>query len=298
VVATPKADSGLEDAWSRLRLLAIGHAAGWFEYVAADAGEGRYLLRLPGGGWRELRRGEVRGYVRGIADASHDGATAQAWAALPTPEMLDIRQTGQVMGLSEPGVKDRFKRGTLYPVFVMRRNLRERYCLAAQVRADLVASAATADERARAAREAEEALRRRETADRLRGLRDAALAEAGRTAQQAMAEWQQLRGLLPPANRIADRTDYTGPAPSPDPLPYSNERPTARRAEALSIGDQEGWFAFRHGDAGRGVYVVEVAQGDEGCERVLEADDVLSYVLGHADRCGHADLVAYRDGLG
>jgi hypothetical protein len=265
----------LARAWYRLRLLAIGHAAGWYEYAGGDLSEGRHVLRLPNGQWRELRRYEEVGWVRGVADAMHDGHTAEVWANIPIPELWTIQETADALGVTEAQINYRFvndwrpstfgtgrKRASvdrwLYPVYVLSGNLRVQHTIAAQAKASL-----------------------------------------GDTA--AEAEWQRLRGLLPPTTTIPEVTDYPGPVPSPDPLPFGNDRPMARRAEALTIATNEGWLDFVHGDPQHGRWTVDVPTGNDHVHRrtLQDADmDVLAYVLGHADVHGHPELVAYREGLG
>lgn len=116
---------------------------------------------------------------------------------------------------------------------------------------------------------------------------------------EAAAQWQRTRALLPPTTRIVDMPEYTGPAPSPSPLPLpSGPAESTRRMQALMIGDVEGWFVYVHGDPTADRYMVSVLDNGGDREMTIPGDDVLPWVLGHADVHGYPELVAYRKGLG
>lgn len=261
----PHQDEATRLAWYRLRLLGLGHTAGWYEYAAGD--QRRSVLRLPESPdtpgrftrWREIHRSEIRGWVRGVADAANDDHTGDAWNLEPsqaaTPYMLTTTEAAAALGIKESTVDYRYMNASLYPVYVQRRNA-ERYAIWPQI------------------------------ADQL-------------DLPGWSEEWQRIRSTLPPLTRVEQLTSYPGPVPS-GPLPYRNERRIGQQMEALTIADAEGWCAYVHGD-GRddGRYTIEVPAGpDHVTTRILTGDDVLPYVLGLADWHGHPELVAYRDGLG
>ncbi len=207
---------------------------------------------------REIQRDETSGWAHGVAAAHGKAHLLDDLGAVPP--LVSIEQAARDLNITTDGVDYRIAAGKLYPLYLARaRGGRERHLFVDQVRA----------------------------------------AGGGGPKDEAAARWQAIRAQLPPTTRIVDMPDYAGPAASPSPLPLpSGPAESIRRMNALIIGDAEGWFEYVHGDPTTDRYLVSVLDNGSDREMTLPGDDVLPWVLGHADVHGHPELVAYREGLG
>jgi hypothetical protein len=295
VSAGYQAAGGVEAVYHQLRALRIAHDEGWCEYVAADLAEARHVLGLSTG-YRTLIRGEAWWWCRGLAAGYGRDQLVLDVLGEQMPELLttadaakripavDRWSTQRGPWMSSDGIAYQVNKGTLYPLYGPGRL---RYLFVDQV--DALALGKTG----------EVLTKQGQTRAQLR-----AIDEAQTEADTARQRWLKIRALLPPLVRLgsaAVEVDVT-PRPSPRPLPVPKETTErSRRAQALMIGNREGWFRFVHPplDDDTDPYVVEVVDADGDTVQLgLPHEGVLPWLLGIADRHGQGAKVAHRPGLG
>lgn len=250
----PGADTE-HQAWLRLRTMHVGEQAGWFTYLAGDRPSIEYVLRLPDGTIRHLRRqpiavwhgqqvrrNESSPWLHGFA-AGHR-ALQLVDAIDPPPATLDTIEAAHQLGITTMALNLRVSAGAVDPIYIARR---ERRFIAAQI---------------------------------------AAIADPGNP--DRAREWSTIRSMLP--STVRPHQINATPTPPPDPMPVPpGHMEVTRRLAALRLGASYGWFVFLHSDPD--VYTVRLPGGTTV---EIPGPSVLPWVWGVGDAHGCGHLVAYR----
>jgi len=275
-------------ALNRLRVLALGDREEWFRYGGSVRKPAGSQVVAVASRWRLLHRDEILPWVQGVADAV-DGAgyfdLTRLLRPAEMPRLVTLVQAAAMLEVSTETVRyyvdkaatgvpprkyPRFGGGgrteaseRLYPLYVCPRR-------------------GSGDGR-------------RSPSWQTLLFADQILTQTG---QGDPATWAAIRTMLPIRRQAKDLDGYPGAAASPRPLPV----PTVgdllvRRAKALMIGEQAGWFRYAGADSGH-TYRIELTYERGTVVRELAATDVLPWLLGVADIQDKPELVAYRDGLG